>query len=70
MSSRLANADRYELTIRGNAWGGRLVFRKWHDRLEDAKTEAGRILATLPDRGRRWAVIFGPGCGRAGVTVR
>jgi hypothetical protein len=56
----------FELTF----WGGvSRRYRRWHESYEAAATEAYKILMSLDNRAAHPAIIYGPGCGRDGLTV-
>lgn len=55
-------------------WGGammpqkRLPYRRYHETFEAAKGEAERMFEKL-SRAKHPAIVYGPGCGRDGVTI-
>jgi hypothetical protein len=61
---------KYELVF----WGGSLQAMPPHERYHAdfaaAEAEAHRVLALLENREAHPAIIYGPGCGRDGVTIR
>ena len=70
MTNHPNRAGQYELTF----WGGlpnRFVegYRRHHATLEAARAEAHRCLAELPNRSAHPAIIYGPQCGKDGLTI-
>lgn len=60
----------FELTFAGGAFVRLPRHKRHHETFEGAEDEAGRVLADLDDRAAHPAIIYGPGCGRDGVTIR
>jgi hypothetical protein len=57
---------KFELTF----WGG--VSKRYtrnHETYDAAKDEAVRVLLKLDNRAAHPAIIYGPGCGKDGVTI-
>jgi hypothetical protein len=51
-------------------WGQVPVrYRRRHASFEEAVEAAERVLARLDNRAAHPAIVYGPGCGRDGVTV-
>lgn len=62
----MTTAKKYELTF----WGGiSKRYRRWHDSQESAEECARAILAKMDSRAAHPAIIYGPGCGKDGITV-
>lgn len=68
-------SEKFELVF----WGGtRRRYRRWHGTIEAARETALRVLSEMdkpggypPEpRAAHPAIIYGPGCGRDGVSVR
>ena len=56
----------YELTF----WGGTSKrYRRFHHTFEAAQETALKMLATFDNRAAHPAIIYGPDCGRDGVTI-
>lgn len=56
----------FELTF----WGGVTVrYRRNHKTLESAIETAQRVLGGLDNRAAHPAIIYGPGCGKDGITI-
>jgi hypothetical protein len=57
----------YELTF----WGGVSIrHRRFWPTFEAAQERALAVLARLDNRAAHPAIIYGPGCGRDGTTIR
>jgi hypothetical protein len=70
MTNHPNRAGKFELEF----WGGtKIRYRKHHTTFEAAKATAHRVFAAMPDIGEQRAahpaIIYGPDCGRDGVTV-
>jgi len=61
--------QKFELTFFGDALVRFPRYRRIHSSFESAQDRALSVLASLENRGAHPAIIYGPGCGRDGVTV-
>jgi hypothetical protein len=61
--------QKFELTFFGDAMVKFPRYRRIHSSFESAHDRARAVLALLENRGAHPAIIYGPGCGRDGVTV-
>jgi hypothetical protein len=61
--------QKFELTFFGDALVKFPRYRRVHSSFESAQDRALSVLALLENRGAHPAIIYGPGCGRDGVTV-
>lgn len=67
MTSHPNRKGKFELTF----WGGVPVrVRRFWPTYEAAEARALAVLEKLEDRAAHPAIIYGPGCGRDGVTIR
>jgi hypothetical protein len=67
INDRKHKSPRYELTF----WGGvPLRVRRYWPTYDAAEARAKAVLATIDNRAAHPAIIYGPGCGRDGVTIR
>jgi hypothetical protein len=62
-------AQKFELTFFGDALVRFPRYRRVHSSFESAHDCARSVLASLENRGAHPGIIYGPGCGRDGVTV-
>ena len=62
-------AQKFELTFFGDALVRFPRYRRVHSSFESAHDRARAVLADVENRGAHPAIIYGPGCGRDGVTV-
>lgn len=66
MANHPNRRGKYELTF----WGGvSKRYRRYHPTFESAKVTALRVLFSLDNRATHPAIIYGPDCGRDGVTI-
>jgi len=63
------NTQKFELTFFGDAMVKFPRYRRIHSSFESAQDRARAVLASLENRAAHPAIIYGPGCGRDGVTV-
>lgn len=67
---------RFELVIVGDLPAGYRRYRRWHHTFDGAKEAASELLHRLDtsgdpaiSRAAHPAIVYGPGCGRDGITV-
>jgi alpha-ketoglutarate-dependent taurine dioxygenase len=57
---------KFELTF----WGSTPKrYRRWHTSLASARDTAEKILDEMDNRAAHPAIIYGPDCGRDGLTI-
>ena len=61
--------QKFELTFFGSAMVKLPRYRRIHSSFESAHDRALSVLASLENRAAHPGIIYGPGCGRDGVTV-
>lgn len=67
MTNHPNRKGKFELTF----WGGVPVrYRRFWPTYEAAAERAAQILDKLENRAAHPAIIYGPGCGRDGTTIR
>lgn len=67
MANHPNRKGKFELTF----WGGVPVcVRRFWPTYEAARDRALAVLDKLPNRAAHPAIIYGPGCGRDGTTIR
>lgn len=66
MTNHPHRGGKFELTFFG---GTKIRYRRWHRTIEAAKEVAHRVLSEIGDRAAHPAIIYGPECGRDGLTI-
>jgi hypothetical protein len=61
--------QKFELTFFGSAMVKFPCYRRIHATFESAQARALSVLASIDNRAAHPAIIYGPGCGKDGVTV-
>lgn len=70
MTNHPHRRGKFELVFAGSASVPKFPrYKRFHQTVESAEEAAHHILSDLDNRAAHPAIIYGPGCGRDGMTI-